>query len=85
MWSCPPVVSHRKLSAGLCELVQDFGLVNFVPLAIQVSNSCVLRRTVSPEGIEHAVHPAGVYGCSWPALFLGSIVRLWPLLVRLLE
>lgn len=27
---------YRKLSAGLCELVEDYGLVAFTPLAIQV-------------------------------------------------
>ncbi|KIZ05766.1 hypothetical protein MNEG_2189 [Monoraphidium neglectum] len=27
---------HRKLSRELCELVQDFGLVSFLPLAIEV-------------------------------------------------
>lgn len=27
---------YRKLSAGLCDVVQDFGLVAFTPLAVQV-------------------------------------------------
>lgn len=27
--------SNSKLSADLCELVQDFGLVSFLPLAIE--------------------------------------------------
>lgn len=28
--------SRRKLSLGLCEVVEEYGLVSFVPLAIQV-------------------------------------------------
>lgn len=32
-----PSPLHRKLSLGLCEVVQDFALLSFVPLAIQVS------------------------------------------------
>lgn len=35
----------RKLTAGLCEAVQDFGLVSFVPLAIQVP-TCALSYIV---------------------------------------
>ena len=27
---------HRKLSQALCEVVEDMGLISFVPLAIQV-------------------------------------------------
>lgn len=30
---------HRKLSKGLCELVEDYGLVRFVPLAIEDKQS----------------------------------------------
>jgi hypothetical protein len=30
---------YRKLSAGLCELVEGYGLVGFTPLAIQVMPS----------------------------------------------
>lgn len=29
------LLDHRKLSEGLCGLVQDYGLVKYVPLAIQ--------------------------------------------------
>ena len=32
----PPHHHKRKLSSELCELVQDFGLVSFLPLAIEV-------------------------------------------------
>lgn len=32
---------HRKLSAALAETVSDFGLVSFVPLAIQVCLLCM--------------------------------------------
>ncbi len=34
----PALTSHcRKLSASLCEVVEDFNLVSFFPLAIEVS------------------------------------------------
>ncbi len=29
--------TRRKLSEGLCQVVEDYGLVKYVPLAIQVS------------------------------------------------
>lgn len=30
---------YRKLSKGLCEVVQDYGLLSFIPLAIQDKSS----------------------------------------------
>jgi hypothetical protein len=39
----------RKLSAGLCEVVEDFGLVTFVPLAVQVGD-CTSSTTLNGHG-----------------------------------
>eukprot|EP00877_Chromochloris_zofingiensis_P014559 jgi/Chrzof1/9357/UNPLg00328.t1 len=39
MGSDPFSVKYRKLSKGLCELVEDYGLVRFVPLAIEDKQS----------------------------------------------
>ena len=38
---------HRKLSAGLAETVEDFGLVHFTPLAIEVREAALQAHVAS--------------------------------------
>lgn len=61
------VAPRRKLSAGLCEVVQDFGLVSFVPLAIQVGRGTLPAAKLA-QGMHHA-------DASLHAVLLGSLCR----------
>jgi len=47
---CALCRARRKLSQGLCELVEDMGLVSFVPLAIQVGGGQGLCHVGSTAG-----------------------------------
>ena len=42
---------HRKLSAGLAETVEDFGLVEFTPLAIEAREAALQAHVASDSAM----------------------------------
>ncbi|KAJ9505517.1 hypothetical protein QJQ45_008414 [Haematococcus lacustris] len=69
---------YRKLSAALCEVVQDFGMVSFVPLVIQDKKSAahVLALLDKANGYVYAsLGTQSPYPAA--AVFEGSNTDLW--------
>jgi GTPase SAR1 family protein len=51
----PKMAKYKKLTAGLCEIIEDFGLVRFVPLAIEDEDTVRNVATLVDKSIGYSL------------------------------